>query len=137
MDKPTNYEKYPAELKKVVDFLMEARDKYPDAKLDSNGEITYANGNDGTNFDWNCNDRLCEFGWGIEDGSVWAFKCLVFRDGDAVIHCYPHGEQRAVETLGKVLLSETEADRLHKIMMDSCDSKGIYDTTLDRIIWAK
>ena len=137
LHKPTNYEKYPVELKKVVDFLMEARNKYPDAKLDCNGEITYANGNDGTDFDWVCNNKLCEFGWGVENGSVWAFKCDVCSDGEAIIYCYPHGEPRPVETLKKDVLSAAEAEKLYRLMMRSCDAKGVYDTTLDRIIWSE
>lgn len=32
-----------------------------DEMLDTNGAIHYMNGNDGTPFDWNCNNRLCEF----------------------------------------------------------------------------
>lgn len=136
MKNPTNYEKYPAEVKKVVDFLMEALNKYPDAKVDCNGEITYGNGNDGTDFDWGCNNRLCEFGWGTEDGSVWAFKCLVNNDGEATIYCYPHGEMQPVETLKKDILTEAETERLYHIMMQSCDNKSIYDSTLDRIAWS-
>ena len=135
MKEPTNYASYPAEVKKVVDFLMEARAKYPDTKVDCDGEITYANGNDGTDFDWSCNDRLCEFGWGFEEGSVWAFKCLVDRSGETSIYCYPHGEQQPVEKLEKEILTEEETEKLYRIMMRSCDNKGIFDATLDRIEW--
>ena len=137
MRHPTNYEKYPEEVKKVTDFLMEVRSKYPDAKVDNDGEITYANANDGTDFDWTCNNRLCEFGWGTEDGDVWAFKCLVHSDGEAAVYCYPHGEMQPVETIRKVILSEQETSSLRRIMLESCDKKELYDVTLDHIRWTE
>lgn len=135
MKYPTNYENYPYELKAIVDFLMEVREKYPDAKVDCNGEITYGNGNDGTEFDYEANDRLCEIGWGIEDGTVWAFKCLVDRSGHATIYCYPHGEVKPVETITRDILTPGEVDRLYRILMRACDDRGIYDATLDQVDW--
>lgn len=124
----------PELVKRIVDFLNEAKDKYP-CEVDCNGEITYANGNDSTPFDWEVNNRLCEFGWGVPDGSVWAFKCHAHRNGTVTIYCYPNGEAKPVDTLEKELFTENEMEQLYDIMYNSTDRCGIYDVTLDEIEW--
>ena len=53
------------EFKREIEQIFKvARNMYPnvtDEMLDANGAIHYMNGNDSTPFDWNCNNRLCEF----------------------------------------------------------------------------
>ena len=122
-------------IKKVVDFLEEARIKYdiPLEELEKGGQITYANGNDGTDFDWEANDRLCEFGYGVKSGDVWAFKLLLDRWGYAEIYCYPHGEAQSVEKLEKQLMTEEEAEDLKYLMKRHADNKGRYDCTLEEL----
>lgn len=121
-------------LEKVVAFLEEAREKHgiPKSELEKNGAVIYANGNDGTEFDWECNERLCEFGYGVQDGSVWAFKCYVYNNGESEIYCYPHGEMQAVGTLKKNLMTASEAEDLYGLMMIA-DYKRKFDCTLDEI----
>lgn len=48
---------------KVVDYINKAKEKYniSNDMLLENGSIYYMNGNDGTAFDWDCNDVTCEF----------------------------------------------------------------------------
>lgn len=119
----------------IIAFLEEAREKYsiPKSELEKNGAIIYANGNDGTDFDWEANGRLCEFGYGTKDGSVWAFKCYVYNDGNADIYCYPHGEMRPVETLKRKLMTANAAEDLYKLMLSMADYREKYDCTLDEI----
>lgn len=123
------------EIKAIVDFLEEARNKYniPKENLEKNGAITYANGNDGTDFDWVMNDRLCEFGYGVKDGSVWAFKLNLYKSGEAEIYCYPNGEMSSVETLKKQLMGMAEVKQLKSLMMRNADNKGMFDRTLDEL----
>ena len=53
------------EFKREIERIFRvARNMCPnitDAMLDANGAIHYMNSNDNTFFDWNCNNRLCEF----------------------------------------------------------------------------
>ena len=53
------------EFKREIERIFKvARKMYPsitDDMLCNNGAIYYMNGNDSTEFDWNMNDRLCEF----------------------------------------------------------------------------
>ena len=128
---------YPVMLEKVINFITEVRNQFPDVKdtdLEDNGEIFYMNGNDGTDFDWEVNDRLCEFGIGVADGSVYAFKCLVNRDGSAEVYCYPHGESSPVKTVKNLnLLSDDEARDLYKIMLRVADDKELWDKKLKEL----
>ena len=48
-------------LKPIVDTINEIRNEYPIIGNELDGKIYYMNGNDGTDFDWNCNGRTCEF----------------------------------------------------------------------------
>lgn len=125
--------RYPRELQKVVDFLNEAKRKYPDSELGNGGSIIYANGNDGTDFDWECNERLCEFGFSHVGEDVWAFKCYVYNDGEAEIYCYPNGEMKPVETIKKSILSKDDVEWLYEIMIHEADEAGKYDMPLEEI----
>ena len=53
------------EFKREIERIFKvARNMCPnvtDEMLYTNGAIHYMNGNDSTPFDWNCNNRLCEF----------------------------------------------------------------------------
>lgn len=122
-------------IKEIIKFLEEAREKYGVSKdkLDCDGNVTYANGNDGTDFDWAFNDRLCEFGYGIKDGSVWAFKLFIDSSGEARIYCYPNGEMNPVECIKKQITDENGMKRLYRYMMDHADKKDLYDKTLNEL----
>lgn len=49
----------------VLDYIKSnIRDRFPEIKDDmliENGVVYYMNGNDGTSFDFDMNDRTCEF----------------------------------------------------------------------------
>ena len=122
-------------LQKVCDFLEEARVKHNISKadLEKNGSVIYANGNDGTDFDWEANGRLCEFGYGVKDGSVWAFKLLLDNGGMGNIYCYPHGEQSPIDTLTKQIMTSDEALELKNLMQENADCNRLWDCTLEEI----
>ena len=123
------------ELKKVVDFLEEAREKHNVAKenLEKGGQVIYANGKDSTQFDWDCNDRLCEFGYGVKDGSVWAFKLHLYKDGNAEVYCYPNGELKPVDSLKRNIMTPYEVGLLKEHMLKVADNRGMWDKTLEEL----
>ncbi len=122
-------------LQKVCDFLEEARVKHNISKenLEKNGSVIYANGNDGTDFDWAINNRLCEFGYGVKDGSVWAFKLHIYKDGQGDMYCYPNGESVPIDTITKQIMTDIEAAELKDLMQKNADDKGVWDRTLEEI----
>ena len=48
-------------LNQIVNIIDEIREEYPIIGNELDGKIYYMNGNDGTDFDWKCNERICEF----------------------------------------------------------------------------
>jgi len=122
-------------LKKVVDFLEEARIKHdvPKSELEKNGSVIYANGNDGTDFDWYTNHRLCEFGYGVKDERVWAFKLLLNRKGVGTVYCYPNGETDPLDTIERQIMTAAEAKRLKDLMDENADARFRFDCTLEEL----
>ena len=120
-------------IREIVNMLEEARIKYnvPKDKLDGDGKVLYANGNDGTDFDWHVNDKLCEFGYGMKNSSLWAFKLCINRNGKADVYCYPNGEMRSIERIEKQITDKENMKKLYKYMMNRADRKGLYDMTLE------
>ena len=122
-------------LKKVVALLEEAREKHGVSKdkLDCDGKVTYANGNDGTDFDWHCNGRLCEFGYGLNGRSVWSFKLLIDKSGVATVYCYPNGEMDPVDVIKRKIATKADMNNLHEYMYDHADRYMLFDETLDKL----
>ena len=118
-------------IKRIIKFLRGIKERYPSVNVDRNGEVSYCNGNDGTEFDWNVNGRLCEFGYGVPDGSVWAFKCLIYKDGTAECYCYPNGEMTPVEVITEKLFSNEEMIQLYDSLLTTFDYNGVFDATLE------
>lgn len=114
----------------VCNFIDEIKAKYPDTPLERNGDILYCNGNDGTDFDWDANSRLCEFGCGYDKGDVWAFKVMIFTDGLARCYCYPNGEPSPTETIEKNLFSRFEMEEFREYMYRNYDCKQNWDCFL-------
>lgn len=124
------------QLQKVIDFLEYQRERFdiPKEKLEKNGQIIYANGNDGTDFDWEVNNRLCEFGYGVKDGSVWAFKLLVNKSGSAEIYCYPNGEGSPVDVVkDETFMSALEVETFKDFMYEIADARMNWDMTLEEL----
>lgn len=124
------------QLQKVINFLEDARNRFniPKENLEKNGQIIYANGNDGTDFDFEVNNRLCEFGYGVADGSVWAFKMMLNRDGSAEIYCYPNGESSPIDTIkADKLMSREEVEEFKDFMYDVSDAHMNWDMTLEEL----
>lgn len=114
------------ELKKVIDFIEEIKAKV-DTKLYNDGAIEYANGNDGTDFDWEVNGRLCEFGCSNEINTEWVIKCYVENNGKSQIILYKNDEYEIFE---KQLMSAEEAEKLKDYMYENYDLKNKWNTTL-------
>ena len=70
------------EFKREIERIFKvARSMCPnitDDMLDSNGAIYYMNGNDSTPFDWNCNNRLCEF-YVFHKNEIGFIKAFVWK----------------------------------------------------------
>ena len=97
------------------------------------GAIFYANGNDGTDFDWRCNSCLPEFYvyHGDELGQMGYIKVRVFKNGKMTIYVYPCGEMKPTYTVEREC--GFSAEHLKHIMLCEADRAGKWDKKLSEI----
>lgn len=127
-------------LKKIVTAIKDVRKRFPDIKdedLSENGAIIYANGNDGTDFDWGCNDRLCEFMvYFREDGPCHGYgfiKAFVQKNDKMKIYVYADGGHHPTEEPTVVSLDEDAAYWLAAAMYLAADKKSLWDRPVSEI----
>lgn len=119
---------------KIKTVFSEIREKYPlitDEDLHSKGAIFYMNGNDGTDFDWNANDRCCEF-YMYHSNEIGFIKLFVNKGDTYTAYVYPNGEMSAVETI-RGELSDGDSLYLAALLYRKADREYIYDAIIDEI----
>lgn len=122
-------------IEKVKEYIAKARELAPDvtnAMLYSDGEIHYMNGNDGTDFDWNCNDRLCEF-MVFAKNELGFIKVYVNKDDTIDGYMYVDFGMKPTHHLEVVNLNEGEAKEFAYQMYQIADAKGIYDAKISTL----
>ena len=121
-------------IEKVKSVFVDIRNKYPlitDEDLHSNGAIFYMNGNDGTDFDWNANDRCCEF-YMFHSNEIGFVKLFVNKGDTYTAYVYPNGEMNAMETV-RGDLNEGDSLYLATLLYRKADREYIYDAVIDEI----
>ena len=121
-------------IEKIKSIFADIRDKYPlitDEDLHSNGAIFYMNGNDGTDFDWDVNDRCCEL-YMYHSNEIGFIKLLVNKGDTYTAYVYPNGEMSATETI-RGNLSEGDSLYLATLLYNKADREYIYDEIIDKI----
>lgn len=77
-------------LNQIVNIINEVREEYPIIGNELDGKIYYMNGNDGTAFDWNCNNRVCEF-MVFHENEMGYIKLMVYDDNLIQVYVYADG----------------------------------------------
>ena len=77
-------------LNQIVEMVNNVRKEYPIIGNELDGKIYYMNGNDGTDFDWNCNERVCEF-MVFHENEMGYIKLMVFDDNEVHVYVYADG----------------------------------------------
>lgn len=124
-------------IEKVKTVFADIREKYPfiaDEDLHSKGAIFYMNGNDGTDFDWNANDRCCEF-YVYHSNEIGFIKLLVNKGDTYTAYIYPNGEMSATETV-RGNFDEGDSLYLAALLYRKADREYIYDAIIDEIDFA-
>ena len=85
-------------LKPIVDTINEIRNEYPIIGNELDGKIYYMNGNDGTDFDWNCNGRTCEF-MVFHENEMGYITLMVYNDNFMTIYVYADGGMKPTDTI--------------------------------------
>lgn len=75
----------------ILDYMTEASKKFPE--VDVCRDVIYANGNDGTDFDWYVNGRTCEFMCYYEEEPYWGYlKVWLDKTGTIEGRVYTHDD---------------------------------------------
>lgn len=120
-------------IKTVIDYVNEIRRDYPlitNDKLLDNGAIYYMNANDGTDFDWECNERLCEFMVFFKDTEMGFIKVFVNRDNTIDGYVYADGGMRG-EKFEKHSINN--AKELYEEMLLYADYRNKWDEDINNI----
>ena len=104
-----------------------------DDMLDTNGAIYYMNGNDGTPFDWDCNDRLCEF-YIFHKNEKGFIKAFVDRDNTVDIYIYEDGGWSPTHKFSETL-QNVKAYSFAKLMNYIADEECLWDKPIDELDW--
>ena len=128
--------------KKLVEkFINEARAILPksDDILYGNGKIYYQNGNDGTQFDWRCNDMLCEFMLFYKETEMGYVKLSCMRDGTFVTYTYDKDGQYKYSPYARRkiyrVLTPAGMQAFYRKMRTIADDKELYDKPIDELAW--
>lgn len=126
------------EFKKEIERIFKvAREMCPnvtDDMLDTNGAIYYMNGNDSTPFDWNCNNRLCEF-LIFHKNEMGFIK--VFVDSDNTIDVCIYETDDAMKPTYKFTeeMEKVKANSFANLMNYIADDNGLYDKPINELDW--
>lgn len=123
----------------VLDYIKSSiRDRFPeitDSMLIENGTIFYMNGNDGTNFDFDMNDRTCEFMSFYKSSNYGFFKVYVTRSG--LIDGYDYLEEGHGEAirLEPKHVGEKETKEFARALQLYADNLKKWDCNIEEIVF--
>ena len=123
-------------INEVIRYINEVRSDYigiTDNTLYDNGGIFYMNGNDGTEFDWICNQRCCEF-YLFDKSTQMGFIKVYVNDNDTLTG-YMYLEEGNGEPIKLPTKNLLKGDALYiaSVLYREADKKGIYDDNINKI----
>ena len=124
--------------KEIENIFKLVREDYPDITNDTlycNGKVFYMNGNDSTPFDWNCNNRLCEF-FVFHEDEMGFIKVCVNRDNLINVYVYEDGGLKPTSQFETQIKNiELEAQDFANLMNHIADKQNLYDKPIDELDW--
>lgn len=117
-------------VKEYVDKTRALIPEVTDDQLYDSGRIYYANGNDGTRFDWEWNQRVCEFILYYKNKQPY-IKYFVRSD---VLNGYVYSDKGDCRyKITPVTLNPAEVLEFAEILYQEADWKNKYDVATDEI----
>ena len=119
-------------LQAIMDYIYDERKRLApevkDDELTDNGAIYYMNGNDGTDFDFGCNGRTCEFMQFYKSTEYGLIKAYLTDMGYIEGYLWKdEGKAEGIELLPFKLVSEEQAKDFAEYLMLNYDDKNIWD----------
>lgn len=127
-------------IEKLISLYERYKEAYPPADK-TEGYLFYMNGNDGTDFDYGVNNRLCEFGDFYTEGPGKGFyyiKMMVSADGSVRIYVYRGDKEQIMwhpEKFEEQVYSEKEVRYMMKYLCRNADNKLLWDREVSAIDW--
>lgn len=121
------------EIERIFKVAREMCPNITDDMLDTNGAIHYMNGNDSTPFDWNCNDRLCEF-YVFHKNEMGFIKVCVGRDNVIDVYIYEDAGMKPTYTF-KEEMENLKASSFANLMNYIADENNLWDKPIDQLDW--
>ncbi len=117
-------------------FFKVARKMYPsitDDMLCNNGAIYYMNGNDSTEFDWNMNDRLCEF-FVFHKNGYGFIKACVNKDNSIDMYIFEDGGMKPTYKFTEEM-EGLKSSSFANLMNYIADDEDLWDRPIDELDW--
>lgn len=124
---------YKREIERIFKVAREMCPNITDDMLDTNGAIYYMNGNDSTPFDWNCNDRLCEF-YIFHENEVGFIKAFVNRDNTIDMYIYEDAGMISTYKFTEEM-ENLKASSFANLMNYIADENRMWDRPIDELDW--
>lgn len=121
------------EIERIFKVARKMCPNITDDMLDTNGAIYYMNGNDSTPFDWNCNDRLCEF-YVFHKNEIGFIKAYVNRDNTIDMYIYEDAGMKPTYKF-KEEMENLKASSFANLMNYIADCNGLWDKPIDELDW--
>ncbi len=115
-------------LKQIVDVVNEIREEYPIIGNELDGKIYYMNGNDGTDFDWNYNERTCEFVV-FHENEMGYIKLDVNTNNDINAYVYADGGMLPSAEIKTKFVGDAKV--LAMMLHETFDKHGLWDETIE------
>lgn len=121
-------------LKIVHELMAKVRKQFPeitDDMLCDDGSIFYFNGNDGTQFDWEWNDHLCEFFIFHKESEKGFIKMYINKDGSVESYVYlDQGKAEAIH-IPVTEISPAKVRQMKNYLVKNYDNQGRYDSIIE------
>lgn len=113
----------------VIDGKCDGIDPIDRNELYENGAIYYENGNDGTDFDYQCNNKTCEFYVYLKNGDGY-IKCNQRRDE---LQMFVYNRYSPFDGTHKEIVRPSKYDlkTICAHLMENFDNKGRYDEPIE------
>lgn len=124
---------YKREIERIFKVAREMCPNITDDMLDNNGAIYYMNGNDSTRFDWNCNNRLCEF-YVYHKNEIGFIKAFVNRDNTIDMYIYEDAGMIPTYEFTEEM-ENLKANSFANLMNYIADDENLWDRPINELDW--
>lgn len=124
------------EIKKIInENIKEYLPKVTSDDLEEGGMIYYMNANNGTEFDWYVNDRICNFMVFYNDeANLGAAKASVYTDGEILLYLFnEQGNNRIKDVDLHLDVTKDDMLRLAVKLKMNADEKKAWNESIERI----